>query len=115
MASGRPVVRAANHLGAVGSVVRAALALGGRDPDLYLRRNLSLAQPPSLPLGFMKLWIAQGFGVGRIPFAPGTFGSIVGLGWLALLLCAKTWPVFVAANITAVALSVWLCGAAERS
>ena len=24
------------------------------------------------------LWIAQGFGVGRIPFAPGTFGSVLG-------------------------------------
>ena len=29
------------------------------------------------------LWLAQGFGVGRIPFAPGTFGSLVGLVWFA--------------------------------
>jgi phosphatidylglycerophosphatase A len=63
----------------------------------------------------MKQWIAQGFGVGRIPFAPGTFGSIVGLGWLAILLCAKAWPVFIAANLAAIALSIWLCGDAERS
>jgi phosphatidylglycerophosphatase A len=62
----------------------------------------------------MKLWIAQGFGVGRIPMAPGTWGSVVGLGWLALLLCVKSWPVFLAGNALAVALSVWLCGEAER-
>jgi len=27
----------------------------------------------------VKLWVAQGFGVGRIPVAPGTFGSVVGV------------------------------------
>ena len=62
----------------------------------------------------MKLWIAQGFGAGRIPMAPGTWGSVVGLGWFALLLCAKSWPVFIAGNMLAIALSVWLCGEAER-
>ena len=62
----------------------------------------------------MKLWIAQGFGVGRIPVAPGTFGSVVGLGWLALLLCLNSWPLFIAVNAAAIALSVWLCGEAER-
>jgi len=62
----------------------------------------------------MKLWIAQGFGVGRIPIAPGTFGSIVGLGWFALLLCLKSWPLFIAGNLVAVALSIWLCGEAEQ-
>lgn len=62
----------------------------------------------------MKLWIAQGFGVGRIPIAPGTFGSILGLAWFACLLCVKSWPLFIAGNAIAVALSVWLCGEAER-
>jgi phosphatidylglycerophosphatase A len=62
----------------------------------------------------MKLWIAQGFGVGRIPIAPGTFGSIVGLGWFALLLCLKSWPLFIAGNLVAFALSIWLCGEAEQ-
>jgi phosphatidylglycerophosphatase A len=63
----------------------------------------------------MKLWIAQGFGVGRIPIAPGTFGSVLGLGWLALLLGAHNWPLFVIGNVAAIALSVWLCGDAERT
>jgi phosphatidylglycerophosphatase A len=62
----------------------------------------------------MKLWIAQGFGAGRIPIAPGTFGSIIGLGWFLLLLCAHSWLIFIVGNLLAVALSVWLCGEAEQ-
>lgn len=62
----------------------------------------------------MKLWIAQGFGVGRIPWAPGTFGSLLGLLWAAVLLCSGSWAIFLAGAILASALSVWLCGEAER-
>jgi phosphatidylglycerophosphatase A len=60
------------------------------------------------------LFIAQGFGIGRIPFAPGTFGSILGLGWFALLLAAANIPLFVGGIVVGLALSVWLCGAGER-
>lgn len=62
----------------------------------------------------MKLWIAQGFGVGRLPFAQGTFGSLVGLGWFALLLCTGSWVLFAAGALAGVVLSVWLCGEAEN-
>ena len=62
----------------------------------------------------MKLWIAQGLGIGRIPVAPGTFGSLAGLGWFALLLRTGNLWVLVAGTLAAVALSVWLCGEAER-
>jgi phosphatidylglycerophosphatase A len=62
----------------------------------------------------MKLWIAQGFGVGRIAIAPGTFGSFVGLVWLAALLVFKSWLVFILGNVVGVAVSVWLCGEGER-
>ena len=62
----------------------------------------------------MKVWLAQGFGVGRIPVAPGTFGSIVGLLWFALLLCSGSWLLFGIGAAAAVALSVWLCGEAEK-
>ncbi len=63
----------------------------------------------------MKLWVAQGFGIGRIPFAPGTFGSLLGVLWFALLLLsAKLW-VFAAGTLAALALSVWLCGEAEKT
>jgi phosphatidylglycerophosphatase A len=62
----------------------------------------------------MKLWLAQGFGIGRIPFAPGTFGSVVGLGWFALLLCTGSWIPFVIGAVVGLVLSVWLCGEGER-
>ena len=63
----------------------------------------------------MKLWVAQGFGVGRIPVAPGTFGSVAGLLWFALLLMTGSVWLFIAGTIAAIALSVWLCGEAERA
>jgi phosphatidylglycerophosphatase A len=62
----------------------------------------------------VKLWIAQGFGVGRIPFAPGTFGSLVGIAWFAVLLLPQNVWVFIAGTLAALALSVWLCGEAEK-
>lgn len=63
----------------------------------------------------MKLWIAQGFGVGRIPVAPGTFGSVVGVLWFGLLLGTANLWLFTAGTLAAIALSVWLCGAAEKT
>jgi len=62
----------------------------------------------------VRLWIAQGFGVGRIPVAPGTFGSVVGVGWFALLLLTGKLWLFVAGTVAGVALSVWLCGVGEE-
>jgi phosphatidylglycerophosphatase A len=62
----------------------------------------------------MILFIAQGFGVGRIPFAPGTFGSLVGLGWFAALLATKRYELFLFGALGGVGLSVWVCGAAEK-
>jgi phosphatidylglycerophosphatase A len=62
----------------------------------------------------MLLWIAQGFGVGRIPFAPGTFGSMVGVLWFLLLLIPGSVAVFTIGSIAGVAASVWLCGAGEK-
>ena len=76
---------------------------------IYLWRNRA-----ALSVGSMKLWIAQGFGIGRIPFAPGTFGSLLGLGWLALLLCGKSWLLIAAGRAAGLALSVWLCGEGEK-
>jgi phosphatidylglycerophosphatase A len=62
----------------------------------------------------VRLFIAQGFGVGRIPVAPGTFGSVVGVLWFGLLLAlGKLWAL-VLGSLAGFALSVWLCGVAER-
>jgi phosphatidylglycerophosphatase A len=63
----------------------------------------------------VKLWIAQGFGVGRIPVGPGTFGSVLGVVWFGLLLMTGNLWLFIAGTIAAIALSVWLCGAAEKT
>ena len=60
------------------------------------------------------LWLAQGFGIGRIPIAPGTFGSVIGLAWFALLLLAGNFWLFLAGTIIGLALSVWLCGVGEQ-
>ncbi|MBI3853842.1 MAG: phosphatidylglycerophosphatase A [Verrucomicrobia bacterium] len=59
------------------------------------------------------LFIAQGFGVGRIPFAPGTFGSLVGLLWFLALLSTGNVLLFLTGSIAGVAVSVWLCDKAE--
>lgn len=60
------------------------------------------------------LWLAQGFGIGRVPVAPGTFGSVVGLAWFALLLLAGNLWLFVLGCVIGLALSVWLCGVGEK-
>jgi phosphatidylglycerophosphatase A len=62
----------------------------------------------------LKLWIAQGFGVGRIPVAPGTFGSLLGVLWFALLLVPANLWVLIGGTIAGFALSVWLCGEGEK-
>lgn len=60
------------------------------------------------------LLLAEGFGVGRIPFAPGTFGSLVGLLWFALLLLPGNVWVFFAGALAGVGVSVRACGEAEK-
>jgi phosphatidylglycerophosphatase A len=62
----------------------------------------------------MIVFIAQGFGVGRIPFAPGTFGSLVGLVWFAALLVTGRYELYLLGALCGAGLSVWLCGAAEK-
>lgn len=60
------------------------------------------------------LWLAQGFGVGRIRVMPGTFGSLVGIAWVMLLLTTRNFWLYLAGTILGFFLSVWLCGAAEK-
>lgn len=62
----------------------------------------------------LVLWVAQGFGAGRIPVAPGTCGSLIGLLWFFLLLQTGNVWLFLCGTILGLALSVWLCGEAER-
>jgi len=62
----------------------------------------------------LKLWFAQGFGIGRIPFAPGPFGSVVGLLWFAILVALGNLWWFSLGLIAGFFLSVWLCGEGEK-
>jgi phosphatidylglycerophosphatase A len=67
------------------------------------------------PRGFRAaLWLAEGFGVGRAPVAPGTFGSVAGLIWLALLLAPGRLWVYLTGLVAGFFLSVWCCGVAEK-
>ena len=62
----------------------------------------------------VALWIAQGFGIGRIPFAPGTFGSILGLAWFFLLLAFGEPVIYVVGSLLGIVLSIWSDGRAEK-
>ncbi len=65
-------------------------------------------------MNHLVLWVAQGFAIGRIPAAPGTFGSALGLVWVQALLWTKS-PSWMAAGVLlGIACSVWFCGQAER-
>jgi phosphatidylglycerophosphatase A len=62
----------------------------------------------------VRLFAAQGFGIGRIPFAPGTFGSALGLGWFVLLAATGNFWAYLAGAIGSIGFSIWLCGDAEK-
>jgi len=82
-----------------------------RDPE---RAGLLPTPAPTALAERVILSIAQGFGVGRIRWAPGTFGSLVGLLWLAaLLVSGRVWVCAVAVVVSCF-FSVWICGRAER-
>jgi phosphatidylglycerophosphatase A len=57
--------------------------------------------------------LALGFGTGLAPFAPGTFGSLVGLAF-ALALAPLGWGWNLAAIALAGAAGVWICGESAR-
>ena len=60
------------------------------------------------------LFIAEGFGSGRIPFGPGTWGSVVGVLWLVILLRVPN-PLWAGlAAVMAIVLAVPICSRAER-
>ena len=62
----------------------------------------------------VRLFVAQGFGAGWIPFAPGTFGSLLGLIWFAMLVATGSFWAYLAGAIEGIAFSIWLCDDAEK-
>ncbi len=60
------------------------------------------------------VFIAKGFGTGCVPKAPGTVGSIAGVGWVALLLLPGDRKLYLLATVIGIFASVWLCTRAEE-
>src|ERR1051325_145 len=83
-------------------------------PNSFVRRLRGGAKERIDDDKSLALFIAQGFGVGRIPFAPGTFGSLVGLLWFAALVAAGNFWAYLAGSIEGIAFSIWLCDDAEK-
>jgi phosphatidylglycerophosphatase A len=61
----------------------------------------------------LVLFLAQGCGVGRVPVAPGTFGSILGLLWTAALLWTGSFWLWTVGTLLGIFGAVWICGRAE--
>lgn len=59
------------------------------------------------------IFLATGCYAGKLPFAPGTFGSLAALP-LCWLFSRLDRPTAVAATVLIIAAAVWLAGAAER-
>lgn len=59
------------------------------------------------------LWLAQGFGTGRAPRAPGTVGTLPGIGFYVLL-APLGWGGYLVATLVLFVLGVVLCDRAAR-
>lgn len=62
----------------------------------------------------LVLFVAEGFGSGRLKPGPGTWGTLVGLGWHALLVWLLPVWLWVAAVLTTTLLAVPVCARAEK-
>lgn len=62
----------------------------------------------------LAVWIAQGFGIGKVPFAPGTFGSFLGFGWFLLLVAPGNFAFFIAATLLGIFASALCSEIAEK-
>ena len=59
------------------------------------------------------MFLATGFYIGNLPFAPGTFGSILGLP-LCFLLAGMSLPLGIICTIFFICLAVWVAHAASK-
>lgn len=60
------------------------------------------------------VWLARGFDVGRLPKGPGTWGSIVGIVWFAVLVSFGRLDVYLLGTVLGMIISVWICDQAEK-
>ena len=80
--------------------------------DLFGSRDVKPGESPQV-VQSLVVWLAQGFSVGRMPVAPGTFGSVVGLLWFAVLLSTQTLWGFFGGLVGGLIAAVVICGKAE--
>lgn len=57
--------------------------------------------------------LAEGFGAGRSPVAPGTFGTLVGFGWIFLLLLPRSLALYAAGTVAGILAALWIGARAE--
>jgi len=66
----------------------------------------------------LTVFVAQGFGIGRIPFAPGTWGTLLGMGWMMAVWHLMTTSggalTAYAALTLSIPISTWICARAEQ-
>lgn len=60
------------------------------------------------------LWLAEGFGIGRVPFAPGTFGTLLGFVWIWALMLSGSRLLYAGGVLAGYFLAVWIGTQAER-
>jgi phosphatidylglycerophosphatase A len=62
----------------------------------------------------LVVFLAEGFGVGRIPFMPGTFGTGLGFFWIFLLLLPRNLPFYLAGIVFGFFSAVYIGQRAEN-
>jgi len=60
------------------------------------------------------LLVAEGFGTGLSPVAPGTCGSIIGLLWFLLLIAFQNFWLYIIGSVVGIFASIYLCDVAEN-
>lgn len=83
-------------------------------PIVLIRPAPAAVPEPGSRAGGLTLWLAQGFGSGRLKPGPGTWGSVVGMLW-TLALLAPGWPwAYALGALVAIGLAVPVCTEAGR-
>ena len=59
------------------------------------------------------LFLSSGCGLGYMPFAPGTFGTLAALP-ICWLMAYLTWPVVLISFVALLVASIWIAGQAEQ-
>lgn len=80
-----------------------------------LRFTMTLvAEPRRSAADYGVLFLAQGFGSGLLKPAPGTWGSLVGMAWLCLLLLPGSPSILLLGILLGIGVSIHTCQTAER-